>query len=739
MKIKKILKIKNVGRFQDFSSNDDDLSFFDNTLIYGHNTYGKSTLVTVLRSLNDGNKNYIIGRKTFKATDNQAVEILFGDNTQDLLSKSDWGNKNDIEIFDNEFISKNVFYGDEINKDQQSNLYNILIDEDIKESKSKIDIKKVEKSKLESEKLTLKNKYPSSKILPFDDFIKLSENTNISEEIKTKDQEIKQQENITKIKDLLNTTFIKKDFTNVKEEFNKNLDLSVEKELNDHIDKNWKDTSASRDFLSTGVSLLKKDGNCVFCGQDLVKNETKVLIESFQKIFSIEYNNLKSSIKDKGDRFLKLDIEKEILLFAECGIILEKEFNKDDFVKAKKEIDISIIKKQADLNLDIDFSSDENFIIFETELTKLKSYLTNYEKDNTKNKDSVLLNKELSVLKLQEQRFTTENKKLCADYLDIEAKIVLIKKDIDDLGLVLSKKVSQVFKENKGNINKNLSDLGANFSLDSFEPIENLAMTNPHYCEYAFVFNKNTKVLVTNKTNQKATEPEYLPHFKNTLSDSDKRLLAFAFFLSKLSNDKNLENKIIVLDDPFSSFDENRKEETIKLLKDIKNKDNKKPAQKIILTHDHGFLAMLYKRFAKDDEVIKVIKIHYSPASGSKLELCDIEQDFLKEDFFKDLEYIKDSIEHNKNINEALKKVRPCMEHLLKRKYYFCLDNNDLKIASIDTYLQEAKIGNKCLIKSEILSDNWHEDMHDNHPIMKLNEPAKLAKLKRSLEIFEQI
>jgi hypothetical protein len=55
------------------------------------------------------------------------------------------------------------------------------------------------------------------------------------------------------------------------------------------------------------------------------------------------------------------------------------------------------------------------------------------------------------------------------------------------------------------------------------------------------------------------------------LSDSEKRTLAFAFFLAKLKNDDNLSQKIVILDDPFSSFDSNRREKTIQLFRDLKN------------------------------------------------------------------------------------------------------------------------------------------------------------------------
>jgi wobble nucleotide-excising tRNase len=115
--------------------------------------------------------------------------------------------------------------------------------------------------------------------------------------------------------------------------------------------------------------------------------------------------------------------------------------------------------------------------------------------------------------------------------------------------------------------------MNSTFHLKDLKAVKNMTLNTSHYCDYSFVFNDTYEVKISNKQNQKDDEKDDLPHFKNTLSDSEKRTLAFAFFLSKLKNDKNLENKIIILDDPFSSFDENRKEKTIQLFRDIKNND----------------------------------------------------------------------------------------------------------------------------------------------------------------------
>jgi wobble nucleotide-excising tRNase len=565
-------------------------------------------------------------------------------------------------------------------------------------------------------------------------FLNIPVDKEIGDKIKEKEAEIKQQENITKIRELLPKTFFKNDFTVFKNNFTKTLDLAVEKSINEHIEKNWKNTKASRDFISTGLELLSITNNCVFCGQDL--KSVNNLILDYKKVFSNEYKELKDLIKNKGDKFVSLDIEKELLTFKDCGIDLESEINKEKLIKSKNNIDVKIESKQQDLNLTIDFNTDVDFVDFESELSKIKSFLKVYEQKNASEKDITTLKKELKRLEVINGRYSDKTLKLCKDFKDKGEEIDKIKENISKKNNELAKKVNEVFKANKENINIYLNQMGADFKLDKFEPKIHMGLKNPHFCDYNFIFNESQKVSLTNKKTQTSIEPEDLPHFKNTLSDSDKRLLGFSFFLSKLKNDNDLDQKIIIFDDPFSSFDENRKEKTVTLLKDIENRNAKKPLQKIILTHEIGFLCLCYEKLKTEND-IKVLKITYSQKEGSKLSISNIEDEFIKEDYFKKIEYIKSSADNSKNIDNALKEVRPCIEHLLKRKYYFCLDQETLNTKSITSYLE--KIGNECLVKKNILDSNWHQDMHDKHPIMRLSEPEKIKKLTEFLDLIKKI
>ena len=75
--IEKIELIKNVGKYYNFSTSDDDLSFKKNTIIYARNGYGKTTLTNIIRSYYKNDPEYIMGRKTLGSESLPEVVIKF--------------------------------------------------------------------------------------------------------------------------------------------------------------------------------------------------------------------------------------------------------------------------------------------------------------------------------------------------------------------------------------------------------------------------------------------------------------------------------------------------------------------------------------------------------------------------------------------------------------------------------------------------------------------------------------
>ncbi|MBM4349653.1 MAG: hypothetical protein FJ106_07185 [Deltaproteobacteria bacterium] len=124
--LEKIVQIKNVGRFQNYSASG-DVSFRKLTLVYAENGRGKTTLCAILRSLQSGHAEFIRERKTLASTDSAFVHIrLNGDSCQ--FNNDAWtALYPDIFIFDPVFVNDNVYSGDYVEHEHKKNLYKVIV------------------------------------------------------------------------------------------------------------------------------------------------------------------------------------------------------------------------------------------------------------------------------------------------------------------------------------------------------------------------------------------------------------------------------------------------------------------------------------------------------------------------------------------------------------------------------------------------------------------------------------
>ncbi len=99
---------------------------------------------------------------------------------------------------------------------------------------------------------------------------------------------------------------------------------------------------------------------------------------------------------------------------------------------------------------------------------------------------------------------------------------------------------------------------------------------------------------------------------KNCLSDSDKWILALSFFLATVKNDATIN--VVVMDDPVSSFDSDRKRIILTEIKRILASTNK---QLILLTHEKGFYHLIHAENGSDTSTV-FLKIALD-AQGSNL------------------------------------------------------------------------------------------------------------------------
>lgn len=149
-----------------------------------------------------------------------------------------------------------------------------------------------------------------------------------------------------------------------------------------------------------------------------------------------------------------------------------------------------------------------------------------------------------------------------------------------------------------------------------------------------------------------------------TLSEGEKNALAFSFFIARLSLQRNLQDSIVVFDDPVSSLDYYRRNVTLNKLREIA----RKAGQFILLSHDIYFV----KDFDDKVDGVLVLKIA-NDGKTSYFETFDVKKETMT-GITKDMEVLKDFVEKkgasHYTPRDVVRCIRPILEGFLRIKYF---------------------------------------------------------------------
>jgi wobble nucleotide-excising tRNase len=150
------------------------------------------------------------------------------------------------------------------------------------------------------------------------------------------------------------------------------------------------------------------------------------------------------------------------------------------------------------------------------------------------------------------------------------------------------------------------------------------------------------------------------PCFKNALSAGDRNTLGLAFFFAALENEPDLNNSIILLDDPISSLDDGRTVTTIEKIRNLSVRSK----QVIVLCHLRGFLCDIWEHSNKDTTT--TLKIARGPNNTSNITLWEASSDALTE-YDKRHKALRDYTETDTQDKRYIAQcLRPVMEKYLR-------------------------------------------------------------------------
>lgn len=731
--LKAINNISGIGLFCS-ARNGANLPLSRATLIYGENGRGKSTLASILTAAATGDAGALEERSTIDSDEPVLVSLKFENGAEAKFANGKWQKlANNILAFDSDFIEKNVHSGHNISSDHRKNLLEFAIGERAVNAQREERSASLRMSQIgEKLKLAETDLLTNSEGLSELEFTSLPEYSDIDNRIANAESE-------------LNSALSRKAiFNQPMPELHEVPELDIDKIFstldktlkNIHADAESKVLAHFRSFAEDGVADWISDGQkylhdetCPFCGQSTA---SITLIGAYQSHFNEEYSRLKTAVIELIDRVVKLqepspfqsfeDNSKKAVEAAQTwrdsgalanlpggisGDLLQK--NVDSAVTGLlqllnlKKQNIAEFKADDESRLEIcqNWNNYVEAVVSENKVIEACRHRIDEFKAQLSRNDTDALRQNLKHLKLSKVRHSPSVVQKIACIADLRAELAVATDQRVAARADLKKVMDSTLDQFANEINKNLENQFASFPIDSLAV--NYQGGSPR-SKYGIKLREQQINLTGGKQS-----------FRTALSESDKRTMAFAFFLASTLAYEDLGQKVIIVDDPMSSLDDNRRSNTVRSLKQL----SQQCKQLIVLAHDPRFLLELDYELEKtkvDDGTGKLVTV---PKSYIKLVPRSIDHsldpytDFDTCDLVRECEsrYAKhyrtiDSYVKNPSSDSSLaaSAIRPLLEGYLHRRFPSILPANCMFGSSLNV-IERATQPSPLVAAQSILND----------------------------------
>jgi len=679
MQIKKFVSIKNIGRFQDARANG-DVTLGKYNLIFAENGRGKTTLCSILRSLQNGDGAIIAGRKTLGSPNEPEANILVNQNDSARFLNGAWNQThNHIAIFDGTYVTENVYSGDAVSTDQKRNLYRVIIGEQgvrlarqIEQIDGQINDKNTE---IRVAKAALDAHSPEG--ISTDQFIALEADENIDAKIEAKEKELRAANEVDKIRNgptlaQINTPQLPAGLEALLAQSLDGVSSDAEEKLKNHIASHAMGDRGEA-WVSQGLGYLTGD-ECPFCEQSTKGIE---IVDAYKAYFSDAYKTHCQAIADKKAEISAVFSERNVTAIdqgfaknAEAvtfwneytkieGVVFADRETASELTRQLREQILAFFEKKLSRPLDVVGLDQEfnallaqyNDLVTAVEVFNQSIDAANVVIQNQKQAatvaDSATIKRELTALKAVRTRHTQQVIDAVAQYANKNNEKGTLGNNKAALRQQLDTHTAQVIQHYGTAINRYLKAFNAGFSITT--PTHDYRGRTPS-SSYQIVINDVEVELGDSST------PIDQPSFKNTLSAGDRSTLALALFFAEIEQHPHLSDLVVVLDDPFTSMDSFRRNNTAYQIK----KWGEQCAQIVLLSHDPAFLKLVWDKLAPADR--KSLQLARVGERNTTVVEWDIDE-ACKERFKADIAVL--SQYHSSNdgqARDAVKKIRPVIE-----------------------------------------------------------------------------
>ncbi len=713
--IHKIEKLISIGKFRNYQAFG-DVAFKKLTLFYGDNGGGKTTLTAIFRSLTQNKPELIRRRKSTNQTSAQAAQIVErnpnGDTHHTFNATTGWTVPlPDIEIFDIHFVNENIYSGFDFNDDHKKQLHQFVIGAVGVTIQQQIEQNKIDKTASRQSQVKLGQQIIQQvgnnltvDLIPTFLTIPATQANNIDQLIVTAEASLASANANSIIQTLLPLSQLSPvisgiNFTTLLTDLQTTSQAIQDAALQALFATHCQDLSDNtidgpENWLKTGFAYLesKKENLtdespavllCPFCQQS-VSNSIEI-IKAYTIQFNDEFNSLVQRIQTHLTSLQTFNLETAIQALNNINhinsgritswsthlpntvqapnfnIITDEDTLRTEFQALVSAVQLKLQNPSVAVVTDTATVFQASLQTIDTNINTYNQSVTTYNGGITTFRTGIqtIAQAQLEVERLKriKKRFDTAIVPLCTQLITEKQALRGLVTTYTQLSQQQQAAATTFFTSYKNRINHYLGSV-----FKTLFRIEDVVHVPPQ--------GRATQSKIGYKLTIDGQDISFDPNQQNSakdcLSEGDKSTIALAFFLSKLDIDTGIENKILVFDDPLSSFDSNRRMYTVQLIKDLL--PNIK--QVVVLSHNEFFLYELSKGFAAGDK--KTLRFTEDfLAKASVIEPLVLES-MVENDYFKHIKELEKFLQHpDLNKKEiVLGWLRNVLESHIRFKFY---------------------------------------------------------------------
>ncbi|UHQ55802.1 AAA family ATPase [Microbulbifer sp. YPW16] len=679
--LERIHRIKGIGLLHDADGRAQRLQ--KATFIYADNGRGKSTLASLFRSCSTNNPALLLNRRTIDGNQNPEATLQFSNGQRAVFQNGNWNiGRPELLVFDADFVEQNVYAGGKVTPDQRKNLLQFALGESAVVAQREYDhADNAVQATSNAVRETVSQLSLIHQGVTLAQFQQIAEVPNADEQILALNAKIVEARNIELIQAKaqpqqlpLPTLDIEPIFRVLATSLN-NIDLAAEQRVRNHLSNHNKDRLEK--WISDGYAYGEEE-NCLFCNQSL---EGVDLIQAYRSYFNQDYNQLKSNVAQLS-ALVDAACDNEIInrlraRFETASAVVDgwqehvdvspPVFDESSARNALSNIKAMLenLKNRKEVNLLDEVGTEEDKDLIDRQWKTITDVITacNETIENASEQISQYkagltalnvedMQQQIRDLELAKTRHRQDVIALLAQLEEQRNQDADAKREKQLKKDTLNRIMQLTLESYKDRINELLRGFGAQFLIPNIDFNYRGGLRS----DYALQMRGGNIALNGG-----------VPDFKTSLSEGDKRTLAFAFFIASAESDPDISNKIIVIDDPMCSLDLNRKQQTRTVLKRLH--DNCE--QIIVLAHDVHFLRNLRDDVLRTENPnnVKCFKLKAVANRYSDFDEINVDQE-CEGAYFRSHRVLDEYMAGNAQSSmEIARSIRPMLEGYLHRRF----------------------------------------------------------------------